>query len=687
MQEDQINIEVGYGVGKGKGDDAFTIGVEAAQQALSHIKKHPLSAVLVFASAHYELEELLHGIKKVVGNVPLAGATTAGEICNEPQQGSVVVVALASPYLRLKVGIGKGVSRNWQEALTQAINIPEVSSFFSPQSDTIWSELTRKGRSAFGLLFSPGNTQSADSYSFEILEELKLLSLGRLPFIGAGAADDWRMETNHILCSGGAFPDSLLVAVFETRLQFGISLAHGFRPSHHRTLATRCRDHEVLELDNKPAAEIYSRIMGIPRDTLEKRHLTLTTGRPLGTPDLYGQYNLNVASYFTEAGGVRFSQPVPEGMVLTAMEGNPDELVAAGPEALRKALLRGSIAEPSLVLAFSCALRARILGERFGEEISEVRNIVPKVPVTGFYSFGEQGLSDDGVNRHNNVVIAVLVIGRNLSYGAQVALENERLRLEVMETTALKQANEALQREIAERRRAENALRESERSLRFLTSQILSAQEKERKRISYDLHDGLGQSLMVLKLQLRALQKMMPPTGQEREEFESALIYVNGIIESVRLLSKALIPPLLEDLGLPTALRQLFEEACKLQEIECSLNMDDINALFSLEAQTIIYRMFQGILSNIIKHAKATQIELGIQRLDGYVQFSIRDNGIGFDVDQTLGSSIKDRGLGLAFMEEQARMLGGAIRIGSKEGEGTRINITVPFSGEKGFDF
>ena len=247
----------------------------------------------------------------------------------------------------------------------------------------------------------------------------------------------------------------------------------------------------------------------------------------------------------------------------------------------------------------------------------------------------------------------------------------------------LHQAYYELERRVKERtadlERANKALQLSEENLRFLTSKILSVQEKERKRISYELHDGLGQSLAVLKLQLRATQRMMPPTGPEKDELESTLNYLNELIENVRRISKALSPPLLEDLGLPAGLRQLFEETCKLQGIECSFNIDDVNALFSLEAKIIIYRMFQEILSNITKHAKATQIELGIQRLDGRVQFSVSDNGIGFNVNQTLASSIKERGMGLGYMEEQARMLGGALNIRSKGGKGTRINITVPF--------
>ena len=453
-------LEVGYGLGKG--NDAFTVGVEAAKQALSGIRAHPLSLVMVFASVCHDLEELLRGIQEVVVDAPVVGGTTAGEICNGPHRESAVVVALASPYLEVRVGVGTGVARNWRQAVNQAVCTPAIAPFFSTQS-AVWSELTLQGKSAFALLFSPGNTRAADSRSFEILEELKRLSEGRLPIMGGAAADDWRLETNYVLWGRRAYPDSLLVAVIETRLRFGLALAHGFSPTLQKATVTRTANHEVLELDQQPAAEVYSRLQGSSREELETKHLTLTTRRPVGIPDPYKQFSINVASFFTDAGGVRFSQPVPEGTILTIMEADEDNLVMAGQEALRKALLRGSITDPALILAFSCALRARILGERAGEEISAIKNIMPQVPVAGYYSFGEQGLADDEVNRHNNGVITILALSRELSYAAQVALENERLRTEVAQAEALKAAYAALKKEVAERQKAERAFRNGER--------------------------------------------------------------------------------------------------------------------------------------------------------------------------------------------------------------------------------
>lgn len=465
-------LEVGYGCAKG--EDSFAIGAEAATQTMAGIQECSLAVVLVFASVRYDLPTVLQGIYSIVGDVPLIGATTAGEICNEPHDGSVVVVTLASPYLKVRVGLGEGVSKSWRQAVAQAVSSQEVAPYFSPQG-LIWQELSLQGKSAFAMLFTPGNTRTADSRSFEIMEELSRLSGGLIPIIGGAAADDWRMEANYVLWGQKAYADSALVAVFETQLRFGIAMAHGYRPSSQKAAVTRCHGHEVLEIQGEQAAEQYSRMQDFSRETLAGKHLTLTTKRPMGMLDPYGQYRINVASYFTDRFGVRFTQPTAEGTVLTVMETTPDCQIAAAPEAVRKALLRGAVTNPAIVLVFSCAMRMKILGERIGEEIAGIKDLIPTVPVVGFYSFGEQGQSDHGVNRHNNVMVAVLTIGREFSFGAQVALENEQIRAKLEHQTAdLAAANEKLQLEIGERQRAEKALREREG---FLTNIITSIKD------------------------------------------------------------------------------------------------------------------------------------------------------------------------------------------------------------------
>ncbi len=174
----QTNLEVGFGVAKGK--DAGAVGKRAARQALEAIKEHPLSLVQVFASSHYDPEAVLRGVRQVVGPAPLIGASAAGGICNGVQRQAVVVLALASPYLRVKVAVGRGVSRDWDRAVIEAIADPEIAPYFSGGENVMESLLSRQGESAFALLFSPAAPRTADFHSFQILEAdlLVLLTTG-----------------------------------------------------------------------------------------------------------------------------------------------------------------------------------------------------------------------------------------------------------------------------------------------------------------------------------------------------------------------------------------------------------------------------------------------------------------------------------------------------------------------------
>jgi hypothetical protein len=425
MANESVLIEVGYG--SSDHDQAYTAGENAARQALQGIGNYPITAVFVFTSVCYDISQLLSGVVHIVGDVPTLGTTTAGEICNTARTNSVLVIALASPYLHLHAGLGRHVSADWQKAAFQALETDDLIDYFSGYDSPVWSELTRQGKSVFGIVFTPGNTRHADSRSFEILELLKQRSDARIPFFGGASADDWNMETNAVILGNKAYPDSLLVAVFETSLRVGIAIGHGFTPSDQQAVATAVDGHEVLQLDEKPAADRYAQLLGHDRQSLTGKHLTLSTGQTVGITDRLGQHYINVASFFSDQGGVRFSQPVVRGSSLTLMNSSSDRLIQAGRETLRKAVLRGDINQPVVALVFSCALRSRFMHTRYTEEIAGMRDLFPHTPVLGFCSFGEQGVSDAGVSIHGNGMIAVLVIGNELSVAAEVAEANKRL--------------------------------------------------------------------------------------------------------------------------------------------------------------------------------------------------------------------------------------------------------------------
>jgi PAS domain S-box-containing protein len=235
--------------------------------------------------------------------------------------------------------------------------------------------------------------------------------------------------------------------------------------------------------------------------------------------------------------------------------------------------------------------------------------------------------------------------------------------------------------DLSVRRQTEKALRDSEEMLRYLASELLTAQESERKRISLDLHDDLGQSLTVLKMQVRSLERTLPPDSQaSKEDCDQLRHNLDNVIDKVRRISRDLSPAVLADMGLPAALRQLTEEFSKYHQARLFMEMDDVQQLFSPEEEIGFYRVFQESLNNIAKHAQADQIKITVKKHKGCVAFGVADNGIGFDIQKLLSDKTKRQGLGLAAMDERVRILGGKLHIESLPGRGTSLSFTIPTS-------
>lgn len=233
--------------------------------------------------------------------------------------------------------------------------------------------------------------------------------------------------------------------------------------------------------------------------------------------------------------------------------------------------------------------------------------------------------------------------------------------------------------DITERKQAEETLRESEKQLRYLSSQLLTIQEQERKRISAELHDELGQALAVMKLRLKVIEKSLgEDQDTTRKDCEETLHYIDQVIENVRRMSRDLSPSILEDFGFSAALRRMVSEFTKHHYIKSSLDIFDIDHLFSPRAHILLYRIFQEALTNIGKHSGASQVTISIRRQNGGISFLIGDNGKGFNIEEVTTRDITEKGLGLVTLSERIRMLGGAADIRSEEGKGTRISFTIP---------
>ncbi|MGB8992760.1 MAG: PAS domain S-box protein [Desulfobaccales bacterium] len=245
--------------------------------------------------------------------------------------------------------------------------------------------------------------------------------------------------------------------------------------------------------------------------------------------------------------------------------------------------------------------------------------------------------------------------------------------------------NIAMIEDITQRKQVQEKLRESEQNLRHLASQLMTAQERERERISRELHDELGQSLLVLKLQASHLERgLEQEQAGLRKECQQMMQGLNQLVEEIRRLARDLSPTMVKDLGLSSALRRLIEEFTRHYHITADIDqMPGIDKLFPRQEQINIYRIFQECLTNIGKYAQASRLSIAMKREDGQVTFVVADNGKGFTVEEVLGRDQTQRGMGLMAMKERARMMGGTLEIWSQAGEGTRVALLIPISDRK----
>ncbi|MEJ2268943.1 MAG: sensor histidine kinase [Desulfobulbaceae bacterium] len=220
----------------------------------------------------------------------------------------------------------------------------------------------------------------------------------------------------------------------------------------------------------------------------------------------------------------------------------------------------------------------------------------------------------------------------------------------------------------------------SQERLHRLSSDLFSVQENERKRIAFELHDELGQSMAALKLQVGSIARrlgdvkpvdLLPVCDEMRSN-------INQIIENVRRLARDLSPVVLDDLGLQAAIEYLVNNFSKIYNVKIRYQHTDINHLFNEDSQRIIYRILQEALTNIGKHAGAKHVSLVIKEEGHAVRFTVKDDGRGFNVHKTLYTKDAERGMGLAAMSERVRILGGKINIVSRPGIDTTVTFAAP---------
>jgi PAS domain S-box-containing protein len=231
--------------------------------------------------------------------------------------------------------------------------------------------------------------------------------------------------------------------------------------------------------------------------------------------------------------------------------------------------------------------------------------------------------------------------------------------------------------DVTELREKERALEVSERRLRALAQRAGEELEAERKRISRDLHDHLGQSTLTLRMQLLYLRTLVEEAGVGREAtatIDEAVEEMELMMEWSRRLSRELRPDLLDRLGLASALRWQLGQIEERTGLRVSLDLAGLDREPPEEVAVALFRIAQEAGRNVVRHAAARTLSLHLRFGDGAWTMVVRDDGRGMD------AGAKERGLGILGMKEQAVGVGGRLELVSRPGAGTRLEVTVPES-------
>ena len=241
--------------------------------------------------------------------------------------------------------------------------------------------------------------------------------------------------------------------------------------------------------------------------------------------------------------------------------------------------------------------------------------------------------------------------------------------------SAIDQMAERLEQRQAERDRAEREIKNSREQLRNLSAHLQSVREEERTRMAREIHDELGQSLTALKMDVSWLNRRF---REEEAAFQNKLAAMEEVIDrtiqTVQKLSGELRPGILDDLGLAAAIEWQAQEFQDRTGIECEVSLSPEEIILDRDQSTTMFRIFQETLTNVIRHAGATKVEVKLEEHKGGIVLEVTDNGRGITE-----SEISDpKSFGLIGMRERVDFIGGEVTVAGFPNKGTRIKVILP---------
>lgn len=273
-------------------------------------------------------------------------------------------------------------------------------------------------------------------------------------------------------------------------------------------------------------------------------------------------------------------------------------------------------------------------------------------------------------------VESIQIISRDITERKEIMIELDRHKSNLEEmvekrTTALRELNRDLRVTIEERKAAEERLKTSEHSLRKLAQQVISMQEEERTRLARDLHDLMGQQLSAMGMEIDWMTKLKDLTPEHLKPLGERMEKIN---KDLHVIYRGLRPMELEKLGLSAAMKSLIWETEGRVAYKIKADIETISEKISAEKEISFYRILQETLTNIIRHSDAKNVHVEFKKDGANLVLRVEDDGKGFDIEE-IG---KEKSFGLAGIQERALLCGGEMKVDSKAGKGSLIEVSIP---------
>lgn len=386
-----MSAKLRAGTGVSRDQDAFEAGREAAAAALAGLAGEAPAVFLVFCTPRYELAALLRGVRTVSGDTLLVGSTGTGEM-------------IRGEY----VGLGQGVGVLALSAGPYRFGAASAARV-GPQLEEVGKELARKSRAQAGESPYAAVLLIAD----QLFTDLQGLARGvykvggpRVSMVGGGAGDEYRGAHSHVFHGGEVVEEGAVALWIASDTPLEVVTQHGWKPAGTPMLVTRGEGSTVLELGGRPAIPVYAEQIGRTLDELApEKFLPISVMYPLGLIQPDGTRVIRL-SYARDGDGLVIHGCLPPpGCAVQVMTASVDELLAVGDEVIPAALR--TRADAAVILAFSCAARGFIFGDRVGEEAPRLQKLAGGVPVFGFYTHAEFARTAGVLATHNETLTAL----------------------------------------------------------------------------------------------------------------------------------------------------------------------------------------------------------------------------------------------------------------------------------------